>query len=120
MKKILVIFSFLNLIALSSLGEEIWTKIGDNIYVNYKTIKKQYGAKIGWFKLIQPQKSTYKLEKYKVYCKSGIIEVKHTKIYDSNNNILQENVNNKNIGCDYQGIVNGELYYKTLCERKRI
>ena len=117
MKKILIIFLFLNLITLSSHGEEIWTKIGDNVYVNHKTIKKQRGAKIGWFKIVQPQKSTYKLEKYKVYCKSGIIEVKHTKIY--NNNDILEEINDKNIGCDYHGVVNGEIYYQTLCKKRK-
>ena len=119
MKKILIIFLFLNLVALSSVSKEVWTKIGDNIYVNHKTIKKQLGAKIGWFKIVQPQNSTYKLEKYKVYCKSGIIEVKHTKIYNDDNTILEEEINDKNIGCDYQGVVNGEIYYQTLCKRKK-
>ena len=120
MKKILIAIFLLNIFALFTFSQEIWTKIGDNVYINYKTIKKEHGAKIGWFKIIQPQKSAYKLEKYKVYCKSGIIEVKHTKIYDINNNILEENINDKNIGCDYRGVVNGNLYYKALCKRKRV
>ena len=118
MRKILIVIAFLNLFILTSFGQEIWTKIGKDIYVSYKSIKKEHGTKIGWFKIAQPQKSVYKLEKYKVYCKNGIIEVKHTKIYDNNNNLLYEDINDKNIGCDYQGIVNGALYYQTLCKKK--
>ena len=119
MKKLFVIFLLLNIIFTISYGKELWEKLKKNIFINYKTIVVDDNSVSGWFKIIEPQQQAYKLEKYKAYCAQKVIEVQHTKIFDNNSNLLEETINNSKVGCNYNGIINGKLYYKTLCKKKK-
>lgn len=119
MKKMLAMFVFLNFILATSVGKAIWIKLKKNIYVNYSTIVDDGITKTGWFKIAEPQQQAYRLEKYKVYCTQGIIEVQQIKFFNKNNVLLKEEINKNNIGCNYNGIVNGKIYYNAMCKKKK-
>lgn len=119
MKKILVTFLFFGFFIATSVGKEVWVKLKKNIYVNYSTIIDDGVARTGWFKIFKPQQQVYRLEKYKAYCTQGVIEVQQIKVFDKNDILLEEETSKKNIGCDYNGIVNGKFYYNTLCKKKK-
>ena len=118
MKKIFLIFLFFNFIFAISFGEENWTKLKRNVFIDYATILNDGNARVGWFKVVEPQQQVYKLEKYKAYCTQDVIEIQQIKIFDKNNTLLEEEINKNNIGCNYNGIVNGKIYYNTLCNNK--
>ena len=119
MKKIFSIFLFFNFIFAVSFGKENWTKLKRNIFVDYATILNDGDARVAWFKIVEPQQQVYKLEKYKAYCTQGVVEVQQIKIFDKNNTLLEEEMNKNNIGCNYNGIINGKIYYNALCNIKK-
>lgn len=119
MKKLVFILIFLICFPLMSLANEQWSRIAENIFVNYESIKKEINGQIGWFKIIEPQQRLYRLEKYKAYCSSGVIEVQHIQFFNDSHELVSEKVTNNAIGCDYTGIVNGELYYRILCKKRK-
>ena len=116
MRKILILFIFINVVSSISFGQNNWTKIKKNIFVDHSTILNKNTITTGWFKIIEPQQQTHRLEKYKAYCAQNIIEVQHIKFFDKNGNLSNEEINRNGIGCKYSGIVNGKLYFKTLCK----
>ena len=118
MKKLTILFLFLYIFSLTSFSQVHWTKLKKNIYINYNSIEFNENSKIGWFKIIEPQQQLYRLEKYKAYCTQNVIEVQQVKIFNNNNLLIEEEVNNNNIGCNYKSIVNGKIYYNTLCGKK--
>lgn len=119
MKKIFLVFLFFNFIFAISFGEENWTKLKRNVFIDYPTILSDGNTRVGWFKVVKPQQQVYKLEKYKAYCTQGVIEVQQIKVFDKNNILLEEEINKNNIGCNYNGIVNGKIYYKALCKKRK-
>ena len=118
MKKLTILFLFLYIFSLTSFSQVYWTKLKKNIYINYNSIEFNENSKIGWFKIIEPQQQLYRLEKYKAYCTQNVIEVQQIKIFNYNNLLIEEEVNNNNIGCNYKSIVNGKIYYNALCDKK--
>ena len=94
-EKIFLIFLFFNFIFAISFGEENWTKLKRNVFIDYATILSDGNTRVGWFKVVKPQQQVYRLEKYKAYCKQGVIEVQQIKIFDKDNTLLEEEINKK-------------------------
>lgn len=91
-----------------------WKRLTKNICINTKTNKLQDNIKVAWFKIYHSEEK-YELIEIKAYCDTKVLEIKHTKLYDKNHNLLKDEINNYGVGCDYTGLVNGEIYFHILC-----
>ncbi len=117
MKKFLVIIFFIFLVSQHSYAQDIWKKLNSQVYINLHSKFTQEDAKIAWFKIISNKKlnGDYKTIKIKCYCNEKVLHVLEVKKY-KNNQLIEDEINTHNVGCDYSGLVNGKTYYKALCK----
>lgn len=134
MKKIfLILFGIVFLTSSTSFAflnkNSNWEKVANNIYLDIKslTIKNEinsarfkiYASKKNNLFNVDKKKVRYEIVFLEAYCKNGVLEIKQVKTYDKNHNLLKDEINTYGIGCDYKGLVNGEIYYNSLCKSKR-
>ena len=74
--------------------------------------------KTGWFKVFlnKENQANFEIVKYKAFCNSQTLHLSEIKKYNFNNKLINKEKNNHNISAHYSSYVNGEIYYKTLCE----
>ena len=99
MKKIiLTLLLFISLFALvSNANNSQWSKVNKYIYIDKSSITKNNGVASAWFKIYNSSDNSYELIEYKAYCDSKVLEISHMKTYDAQDNLLSDEINDKNI-----------------------
>lgn len=126
---ILSTFFLINFQVFAFLNKDFnWKKIKKDIYIDTKTITSQNETSSGWFKIfaskendlydIDGKKVEYEIMHLTAYCDTEGLEIKQIKSYDKNHNLLNDEINTHGIGCDYNGLANGEIYYYSLCKKR--
>lgn len=114
-------------IAQNNKKENKWDKLSAGVFIDLNSIKKgEENSKTAWFKLTPTFKEKlYTTDEIQAdeeeiqitaWCDSESLYIEHIKYYDKNGNILEDNPNTHGAGCDYQGLVNGNIYYRALCK----
>ena len=103
-------------------------KLTDDIYFDENSLTKDKYSIKGWFKIYNSEDRYtvnidsipiyYELNQYQAYCQSNVLCLTHLKEFDKDGNLLLDEPNNNGICPSYNGFVNGEIYFNTLCKYK--
>ncbi len=88
-------------------------EIAKGLYLDINSLSKGKDAASGWFK--KENDNGIELTKIRSYCDIKVLEIIETKTYDKNHKLIEHYKNDNPVGCDYEGLVDGEIYYKVLC-----
>ena len=95
-------------------GTPEWKKLQKGLYVDLNSISQKKDTKIASFK--EEEENKYEIIQIKAYCKTKVLHIIQTSLYDSDDNLIENEVNKHSVNCDYTGLQNGEIYYKALCK----
>ncbi len=133
MKKSIIVILFLSvatfkLITIAKDNDKQWEKINKYIYIDRSSITKNGDIVSGWFKIYDsPENRTiyeinnvpiyYKIIKYEASCNLDALFLKQVKLYNKNNNLLSDEINNYDVGADCSAFVDGKNICKALCKK---
>ena len=106
-----------------------WKKLTDYIYIDRKSINIDKGWTYGLFKRMNSEEHNlydidgipikYELLYIGAYCTDDTLFLENIKLYDKNNKLLMEEPNKHNICARSSAYIDGELFFRTLCNENK-